>query len=83
MLFRSVRQYSYSDKFQLNWEDEATRSIRNIKYKYMKIGTQEFFFDLELDPLEKRNKISSTLTDPEKAALNALKTEMAALLASR
>ncbi len=80
---RPVRKYSYSDGFQQNWEDHPERSVRNQRYKLLKRGNREQFFDLQNDPMEANNKLLGHLSPQETEALKDLRNELSALLASR
>ena len=57
------------------------RSLRNDRYKLLRLGTQEEFYDLQADPFEKSNLLSRTLSSSEKAQYDALTAEFARLSA--
>ena len=51
-------------------------AVRSINFKYMKVGGEEYLFDLKEDPDESVNLFASTMTDEQKTQLDKLKAHI-------
>jgi arylsulfatase A-like enzyme len=82
------RGTAYAEKFDLAFDQQWERAIRNTRYKLIERApglrwpTREFF-DLVNDPYEKRNLLKRTLTSTQRTNLNRLDTALDDLLATR
>jgi arylsulfatase A-like enzyme len=61
---------------------QPKRAIREKRYKYMKQGSVEEFYDLELDPWEANNLLLGPMTPIQLRMYRSLKGKLATLLAS-
>ncbi|TAJ22081.1 MAG: hypothetical protein EPO68_03810, partial [Planctomycetota bacterium] len=75
------RKWIYSDLFY-DPLFQPKKAIREKRFKYMKQGTVEEFYDLQLDPWEATNLLNGSLTPFELRMYRHLKATMDALLVS-
>ncbi|MEI6524363.1 MAG: T9SS type A sorting domain-containing protein, partial [Bacteroidota bacterium] len=73
----NVRPWAFSEIFKLTPDSSDGKSIRNETYKLIKFDYgQEEFYNLNLDPLEENNLLSSNLSPTDITSYNYLCNEM-------
>jgi arylsulfatase A-like enzyme len=74
----SRREWLYADYFDGNFDgvETANYAMRNQRYKLLRIGGVEEFYDLAEDPYEHNNLLSRDLTASEQAEYRGLQQQL-------
>ena len=75
----ALRKHVLTESFGRN--QTTLRALRNDRYKLLRLGSREEFYDLQNDRHEKSNLLSRTLSASEKAQYDSLSHEFERLVA--